>query len=127
MIRVSTNDTISSYKTKDSSQIRELIHPTHNGNHNQSIAEARVTSGGKTIAHHHRVSEEIYLTTQGTGKLYIRKGQGEEVIVVDLQQGVNAVILPREIHWLENTGEGELIVLCCCSPPYSHEDTFLEP
>lgn len=72
------------------------------------------------------MSEEIYLTTGGTGKLYIQKGQGEEIVEIELQSGTSVVILPQEIHWLENTGKGELVVLCCCSPPYSHEDTFLK-
>ncbi len=127
MNRVSKLNDISSYETKDSSEIRELIHPAHNKNNNQSIAEARVKKNKKTIPHHHRISEEIYLTTGGTGKLYIEKGQGEARLEINLKKGINVVILPGEIHWLENTGEGELVILCCCSPPYSHADTFLMP
>ena len=126
MNRVSKYNDIVSYTTKDSSEIRELIHPSHNNNRRQSIAEARVKEGAKTIAHHHRVSEEIYITTQGTGKLYIQQEAEQEVLEIELQEGMSTVILPRETHWLKNTGEGELVVLCCCSPPYSHEDTFLE-
>jgi len=125
MNRTSRYQEIKSYKTKDSSEIRELIHPNNNSNTNQSIAEARIVASGQTIAHHHDISEEIYLTTEGTGRLYIQKGQGAEKIVIDLQTGINVVIHPGEIHWLENTGEGELVILCCCSPPYSHGDTYL--
>jgi mannose-6-phosphate isomerase-like protein (cupin superfamily) len=113
------------YKTKDGSEIRELIHPSLNINSNQSIAEARIKALGTTKAHYHKLSEEIYLTTQGTGKLYIQKGQGDDVIEINLQKGTSAVILPGEIHWLTNTGEGVLVILCCCSPPYSHTDTLL--
>lgn len=127
MKRVSIYKGIKPYDTKDSSQIRELIHPDHNTNHNQSIAEAKIASGAKTISHCHTISEEIYLTIGGSGKLYIKKTGGEEgnEIEVELHKGTSVVILPGEYHWLKNTGEGELVILCCCSPPYSHEDTFL--
>ena len=27
---------------------------------------------------------------------------------------------------LENNGNSELRILCCCVPPYSHDDTFFE-
>jgi mannose-6-phosphate isomerase-like protein (cupin superfamily) len=128
MKRVSIYEETKPYETKDSSQIRELIHPQQHKNHNQSIAEAKIAPGAKTISHHHKVSEEIYLTTGGSGKLYIKKtGGGCDEIEIELHKGTSAVILPGEYHWLKNTGEGELVILCCCSPPYSHEDTFLEP
>lgn len=126
MNRVSVTRQTTSYKTKDNSEIRELIHPTHNSNNNQSIAEARVQEGEETTPHYHRISEEIYLTTGGTGKLYLQK-EGEEMTEITLKEGVNAVILAGEIHWLKNTGEGDLTILCCCSPPYSHQDTVLTP
>ncbi|MDA3831923.1 MAG: hypothetical protein PF495_00850, partial [Spirochaetales bacterium] len=90
MNRVSRYNDINSYTTKDMSQIRELIHPNHNGNNNQSIAEARVVTGGKTNAHYHLTSEEAYITTEGTGKLYIQKqDKGNGTLEVDLQPGVN--------------------------------------
>ena len=125
MNRISNTVNITSYKTKDRSEIRELIHPDHNDNSKQSIAEARVKCGGKTTPHHHLISEEIYITTEGSGKLYIQNAENGGVEELKLQQGINVVIQPGEIHWLENTGEGDLVILCCCSPPYSHDDTFL--
>lgn len=125
MNRESRYNEIKSYTTKDESQIRELIHPDKHGNRNQSIAEARVRGGGQTIPHHHRVSEEIYITTQGTGKLFIQREEDGGIIEVDLQRGVNVVIQPGERHWLENRGRDDLVILCCCSPPYGHDDTFL--
>lgn len=125
MNRVSKYNNIVGYKTKDGSQIRELIHPQHHGNRNQSVAEARVSPGCQTQAHHHRNSEEIYMTMQGIGRLYIHKGKDEAPMQIDLQQGTNVVIQPQETHWLENTGATDLVILCCCSPPYSHDDTFL--
>ena len=112
------------FKTKDKSEIRELVHPKHSGNQNQSVAEARVVEGGETDAHYHQKSEEIYLTTAGVGKLYIRKRDSTE-ITIELEPGTNVVLHAGEIHWLKNTGKGDLVILCCCSPAYSHGDTIL--
>jgi len=35
------------------------------------------------------------------------------------------VIAPGVAHKLWNTGDEPLVLLCCCSPPYTHEDTVL--
>jgi mannose-6-phosphate isomerase-like protein (cupin superfamily) len=39
--------------------------------------------------------------------------------------GDTVVIAPGTSHKLWNTGDEPLRLLCCCSPPYSHEDTYL--
>ena len=39
--------------------------------------------------------------------------------------GDTVVIPPDTRHKLRNTGSEPLKLLCCCSPPYSHEDTVL--
>jgi mannose-6-phosphate isomerase-like protein (cupin superfamily) len=53
--------------TKDGSIICELMHPSVHGNSNQSLAEATVPAGGKTILHKHHLTEEIYHITEGSG------------------------------------------------------------
>ena len=35
------------------------------------------------------------------------------------------LIPPGTSHAMANTGEKNLVFLCCCAPPYSHEDTVL--
>ena len=35
------------------------------------------------------------------------------------------MIAPGVPHKLWNTGAEPLVLLCCCAPPYSHEDTVL--
>lgn len=110
------------FVTADGSVIRELAGvPSGNAN-NQSLAEAVVPPGGETVAHLHRQTEEIYLFTGGSGRMRL----------ADREQPVRAgdcvVIPPGAPHKLW-AGEGEpLVLLCCCAPPYSHEDTvLLEP
>ena len=108
-----------SFITADGSSIRELAGvPTGNAT-NQSLAEATVPPGGATIEHFHRTSEEIYLFTKGMGRM--RLGEQEAPV----RAGDAVVIAPGMPHKLLNTGPEPLVLLCCCAPPYSHEDTVL--
>lgn len=110
---------VSSYITRDGSTIRELIHPSHHGAGNQSLAEARVAPGCATLLHQHPCSEEIYHITAGQARMTLG---GEEYLI---GPGDSVRIPPGTPHCLLNVGEHDLCVLCCCSPPYSHEDTVL--
>jgi len=107
------------YLTKDGSVIRELMHPHVHGNLNQSLAEATIPVRGKTLLHQHRLTEEIYHITQGTGLITL----GEKVF--EVRMGDSVCIPPGTLHCIENTGFKPLVLLCCCSPAYSHEDTYL--
>lgn len=112
---------IPAYVTKDGSTIRELMHPTlHGESHGclrQSLAEAEVPVGGKTLPHCHRLSEEFYHVLQGSGRMTL----GEEEFTVEV--GDTVCIKPGVVHCIENTAPVPLRMLCCCSPAYSHEDT----
>jgi mannose-6-phosphate isomerase-like protein (cupin superfamily) len=105
--------------TADGSSIRELVGVPSGNAVNQSLAEATVPPGGETIEHFHRVSEEIYHFTAGAGRM--RLGGLE----ADISAGDTVVIAPGVPHKLWNTGKKPLVLLCCCAPPYSHEDTVL--
>jgi hypothetical protein len=37
----------------------------------------------------------------------------------------DAILIPPGA-WHQITAEVELVFLCCCAPPYAHEDTFFE-
>ena len=103
------------FVTKDGSTIRELHHTAL-----QSLAEATLEPGQATERHHHRATEEIYLVTKGSGELDV---DGERRRV---RRGDAVLIPPGAWHTLENDGTSELRFLCCCSPPYSHGDTYFE-
>ena len=107
------------FRTKDGSEIRELMHPAVHGNHKQSLAEARIDPGAATRPHRHLRSEEIYHITAGTGLMHLA---GEQFPVGPTD---SIAISPGSVHWIQNTGQTPLVILCCCSPPYSHEDTEL--
>ena len=110
---------VTPYVTKDGSEIRELMHPTIQGNNNQSLAEATIPVGGKTLRHKHPVTEELYHITQGHGLMHLGNRQFE------VFPGDTVCINPGTEHCIENLGTDPLILLCCCSPAYAHDDTVL--
>ena len=107
------------FTTLDGSEIREVVGRVSLPAQNQSLAEATVPHGGETQEHFHRSSEELYVFTEGTGR--IRVGEEER----DVQAGDTVVLPPGTKHKLWNTGDGPLRLLCCCSPAYSHDDTVI--
>jgi mannose-6-phosphate isomerase-like protein (cupin superfamily) len=107
------------FTTLDGSEIRELAGVPTGNSVNQSLAEATVAPGAATEEHYHRNSEEIYFFTHGAGRL--RVGEEEH----DVQASDAVVIAPGLRHKLWNTGADPLRLLCCCAPPYSHEDTVI--
>jgi mannose-6-phosphate isomerase-like protein (cupin superfamily) len=107
------------FETKDGSEIRELMHPAVHGNSNQSLAEARVLPGQKTALHRHHRSEELYHVSAGEGLMTL----GERRFAIG--PGDTVAIAPKIAHCVENTGTAPLVILCCCSPAYSHRDTEL--
>lgn len=115
-MKTSINE-IKSYRTKDGSMIRELMHPVHHGSRNLSFAEAEVEPGRTTDLHCHLVSEEIYHITQGEGMMTL----GDEQFAVN--PGDTVCIQPGTSHRILNTGKKTLRILCSCAPPYSHSDT----
>jgi mannose-6-phosphate isomerase-like protein (cupin superfamily) len=118
-MRIENLGRVEAFTTKDGSEIRELVGVPTGNSQNQSLAEATVPPGGETEEHYHRESEEIYLFTNGSGRL--RLGDDESEVAA----GDTVVIPPGTPHKLWNTGDESLRLLCCCSPPYSHEDTHL--
>ena len=108
-----------SFITADGSSIRELAGIPSGNATNQSLAEAVVPPGKQTIAHFHRLSEEIYLFTGGSGRM--RLGDEERGV----RAGDCVVISPGVAHKLWADEKEPLVLLCCCSPAYSHADTVL--
>jgi quercetin dioxygenase-like cupin family protein len=113
-VQVRSLPEVDPFTTKDGSTIRELHHTG-----SQSLAEAALEAGQATRRHYHRASEEIYLITEGGGRLEI-DGDVREVGVGDA-----ALIPPGAWHELLAGPDG-VRLLCMCAPPYAHDDTFFE-
>ena len=118
-MHVSKLDDLERFTTLDGSTIREIVGPSWTPARNQSLAEATVPVGGATTAHYHREAEELYFFTAGRGRL--RLGDVER----EVGPGDCAVIPPGTVHKLSNIGQDPLVLLCCCAPAYSDEDTVL--
>jgi mannose-6-phosphate isomerase-like protein (cupin superfamily) len=116
---MSQREDIAAYVTKDGSLIRELMHPALHNNQQQSLAEATIPVGCKTKLHRHGQSEELYHITTGRGHMTL----GDEVFAIEV--GDTVCIPPGTAHCVENRGDSELVILCCCAPAYSHADTEL--
>ena len=107
------------FTTKDGSTIREVAGPASLPSVNQSLAEATVAPGAETEAHYHVRTEEIYQFISGAGRIRV----GDELR--DVRAGDTVVLPPGTEHKLWNTGDEPLVLLCCCAPAYSHEDTVI--
>jgi len=106
------------FVTADGSTIRELCGLPTGGTVNQSLAEASLEPGQSTERHYHAETEEIYFVLEGEGELELDGGRAR------VRPGDAAPIAPGAWHQIVNVGEGQLRILCCCAPPYRHEDTF---
>jgi mannose-6-phosphate isomerase-like protein (cupin superfamily) len=106
------------FTTKDGSQIRSILDRSNSPVENQSLAEASLPPGAATDRHYHKLSEEFYFLLEGTGTMEI-DGQTREVTPGD------AILIPPGA-WHQITATTPLRFLCCCAPPYGHEDTFFE-
>jgi len=104
------------FTTKDGSTIISLLDLANAPVKNQSLAEARIPAGGSTQRHYHKECEEFYYVLSGRGRMEI-DGEVEAVGPGD------AVLIPAGA-WHEIIAEEELVFLCCCAPPYRHEDTY---
>jgi len=112
-------DQLKPYITKDGSTITELMHPQQHDSKNQSLAEALIPVGVSTALHLHRISEEIYHVSSGSGTMTLGMKK------FDIEKGDTILIPPLTAHCVENNGDEDLRILCACSPAYSHADTEL--
>jgi mannose-6-phosphate isomerase-like protein (cupin superfamily) len=118
-MQISHLDELTRFTTLDGSGIREIAGPSWTAARNQSLAEATVPPGGQTAEHFHKQTEEIYYFTAGTGRMKL----GDEV--AEVRAGDCVVIPPGMPHKLWADDGQELVLLCCCAPAYSDEDTVI--
>ena len=110
---------VEAFTTKDGSEIRELLAYRNSSIRLQSLAEARLSPSLSTTAHRHNRTEEIYYILEGAGLMQVDQEQRH------VAPGDAIAILPGQLHQITNTGDALLKFLCCCAPPYEHDDTEL--
>ncbi len=118
-MEVVNRDRSAPFRTKDGSEIRSILDRTNSAIRNQSLAEATIPPGGATREHYHPQAEEIYYVLRGRGLMALAGEQCE------VGPGDGILIPPGTRHTIRNVGHVPLVILCCCAPPYAHEDTVL--
>lgn len=113
-MKIKPRATLEPFTTKDGSEIREYLHTAA-----QSLAEATLGPGQATQRHYHRLSEEIYLLVEGGGTMEL-DGEEREVGAGD------AILIPAGAWHTLTAGSDGARLLCCCVPPYSHDDTYFD-
>jgi mannose-6-phosphate isomerase-like protein (cupin superfamily) len=104
--------------TKDGSHIREILNTSNAPVRNQSLADAKVDAGCSTERHYHKLSEEFYFILSGSGVMEV------DGITKTIGQG-DAVLIPAgSSHRI--TAMEDIHFLCCCAPPYTHDDTYFQ-
>ncbi len=106
------------FTTKDGSTIRSILDSANAPVEKQSLAEATIPVGGETERHWHKESEEFYFILEGSGMMEI-DGETRQVGVGD------AILIPAGA-WHQIKAKEALRFLCCCAPPYRHDDTYFE-
>jgi len=106
------------FTSKDGSTIRSILDRTNAPVVMQSLAEAQIPVGTATQRHYHRIAEEFYFILEGRGQMEL-DGTEREVGPGD------AILIPAGA-WHTITATETLRFLCCCAPPYSHDDTYFE-
>ena len=104
--------------TKDGSTIRSILGRTTAPVRQQSLAEATLPANGATRRHYHQASEEFYFILEGSGEMAL-DGETRRV-------GPGAAVLIPAGAWHTIVALSPLRMLCCCAPPYSHDDTYFE-
>jgi mannose-6-phosphate isomerase-like protein (cupin superfamily) len=77
-----------------------------------SIARARVAPGMTTQLHSLHLTTERYVILEGTGEVEIG-GKIDSVSLLDV-----VLIAPGVTQRITNTGSGDLVFLCVCTPPF---------
>jgi len=104
----------------DNCILRELLNPLVGDNVvcRYSVAWAKVPIGETTWKHALKTTE-VYVITQGKGKMYI----GDEVEEVGKYDTI--YIPPSAVQYIENIGDEELEFICMVDPAWRAEDEIV--
>lgn len=101
------------YEAEDKAVAREIASPRNSRAQNLSIADIIIPAGVAVRPHYHRVIEEIYYVTAGSGIMTL---DGREIRI---GPGDAVVIRPGERHSVRNDTAAELRLIVTCTPPWT--------
>lgn len=105
----------------DGAEIRVLLDRPQ-GATRLSLAEALVKPGERTACVSHRTIEEVWYIVRGAGRFHRLLPDGTAEQTTEVVPG-DALLIPTGCRfWVENTGQADLVFLCCGTPPWPGED-----
>ena len=100
-------------RANDLTELRELLHPEHDGQPvGYSLAHAVIRPGQRSIRHHLEGASEVYYLMAGEGVMHV----GDETRRVSA--GDALLIPPGAVQFLENTGAEDLVFLAIVEPAW---------
>lgn len=108
-------DEAAEYFTEEQCHILELSNS--DADEDASVARARVEPGVTTRKHRVVGTTERYVVQSGRGRVMV-----EGLPATDVQPGDVVVIPPGAVQSVRNTGEGDLVFLCICTPRFKWEN-----
>ncbi len=105
----------------DGAEIRVLLDRPQ-GAARLSLAEALVRPGERTACVSHRTIEEVWYIVRGTGRFHRQAPDGGAEQSAPVAPGDALLIPTGHRFWVENTGPGDLVFLCCGTPPWPGPD-----
>ncbi len=115
---------IASFIAGDKTTIKEVLHPKSDpgADPSYSLAYATLSEGTTSLPHRLRGSSEVYVITEGKGKVHIDQETR------DVSKGDIVFIPPGARQYIQNTGNETLGFYCIVAPPWREEaeDVFEE-
>jgi mannose-6-phosphate isomerase-like protein (cupin superfamily) len=100
----------------DLTELRELLHPDHDGVPlGYSLAHAVIQPGRRSIRHHLEGRSEVYYLVSGRGRMHI------DAEARDVRAGDALLIPAGAVQFLENTGDEPLEFLAIVEPAWQSE------
>jgi mannose-6-phosphate isomerase-like protein (cupin superfamily) len=119
-MHINNRNTVPEFIAPDLAIIRELAASRNSPSRQMSLAEATILPGGRVTEHYHKVLEEFYYVTEGSGLMTL-DGETQRVVAGD-----TIVIRPGQRHKFYNDSSNEKVVLLvCCAPEWTVEDQVL--
>jgi mannose-6-phosphate isomerase-like protein (cupin superfamily) len=97
----------------DNAVARQIVSPSNSRARQVSIADIRIPAGVAVRTHYHKVIEEIYFVTGGSGIMTIN-GRDRRIGVGDA-----VVIRPGERHSVRNDTQADLRMIVTCTPAWT--------
>lgn len=101
------------YTAEDKAVAREIASPRNSRAQQLSIADIIIPAGVTVKPHYHKVIEEIYFVSEGSGVMLLNGAERK------VTKGDAVVIRPGERHSIRNDTTNELRLIVTCNPPWT--------